>query len=97
MISETDLLKKKGVITHFILVNHSPQDENIIPRVEKMLAGKYPLWQISSQLEEDLKILEYEMITNHFVMQLIEQMNINQIEWSGKERQNHLWILSRKL
>lgn len=81
----------RGRKTHFVLFNDSSADRQIIPRVKMMLGDRYPFWEITSNLPDDLCILEYEMIFNHFVLKWIESMNIDQIAWAGKDRQNYIY------
>lgn len=81
----------RGRLTHFILFNDSSVDRQLIPRVKLMLGDRYPSWEVNSQLPEDLCVLDYEMIFNHFVLRWIELMNIDQIKWAGKDRQGHLY------
>ncbi len=81
----------RGRTTHFVLISNSASDRLMFPRIKMMLGERYPFWELDSQLPEDLSILEYEMIFNHFVLRWIESMNIDQVSWAGKERQNFMY------
>lgn len=82
---------QKGHTHHFILFKNSHTDEELLSRTKLMLGNKYPCWEIESQLPEDLCILEYEMVLNHFILEWMESMHINQVEWAGKDRQNYIY------
>ncbi len=81
----------RGRITHFILFKNSASDRQMIPRIKMMIGDRYPFWELDSQLPEDLSILEYEMVFNHFVLRWIESMNIDQVSWAGKDRQTYMY------
>ncbi|MBI2602092.1 MAG: hypothetical protein HYW48_03465 [Deltaproteobacteria bacterium] len=82
---------QKGRVSHFVLIKQSKVDQEAIPRVKLMLGDRFPIWELSSELPEDLSILEYEMVFNHFVLKWMELMAIDQKSWAGKERQALLY------
>lgn len=51
------------------------------------LMKPYPTWIINSKLMIDLKIIDYELIINQFIIQIIDYLDINQVEWKGKNSQ----------
>lgn len=80
-----------GVKAQFILIKNSHLDDNLIDLVNRMLEGQYATWQITTSLSTHLKILELEMIFNHFILHCIKTMKIDQIKWQGQEQQKHLY------
>ena len=80
-----------GTMTHVILLTGPQLEEEVLRRTRSLLGDTTPIWEIRSQLPEDLQILEYEMIFNYFVLQLIERKNIDQVNWFGKDRQHLLY------
>ncbi len=80
-----------GIVTHFILLTGPQLEEAILRRTRSLLGEFSPIWEIHSELPEDLQILEYEMVFNHFALQLIERKNIDQVNWFGKDRQHLLY------
>ena len=55
----------------------------------------YPIWIIDSCVNENenLEIVEYELIINKFIIQMIEKYNIDQTNWHGKDKQHILYDL----
>ncbi len=51
----------------------------------------YPIWSIQSSLSEDFKIIEYELTINYYILQLMDRLEINQINWEGKSTQNQIY------
>jgi len=80
-----------GTLTHVILLTGPQLEPEILRRTHALLGDEYPIWEIPSTLSEGLQILEYEMVLNYFVLQLIERKNIDQVNWFGKERQHVLY------
>lgn len=84
---------EKGKLTHFILINSSDEDVQMIEAARKMLSSNYPIWEVKTELTDDFKILELEMIMNYFVLKWLERKDIDQINWSGKDKQKYLYSL----
>jgi 3,4-dihydroxy 2-butanone 4-phosphate synthase/GTP cyclohydrolase II len=80
-----------GVMTHFILLTGAQLEKEVLRRARSLLGNESPVWEIYSELSEDLQILEYEMIFNYFTLQLIERKKIDQVNWFGKDRQHLLY------
>ena len=83
--------RNQGVINHFVMFASQAKDKEFRDKCIKMLGQEYPVWQVESELTEDLQILEYEMLINHFILKWLEKKNIDQISWFGKEKQNVMY------
>ncbi len=80
-----------GIVTHFILLTGPQLEAETLRRTRSLLGDVSPIWEVPSELPEELQILEYEMVFNYFVLQLIERKNIDQVNWFGKDRQHLLY------
>lgn len=66
----------------FILLhNGSPKDDVLVSAMNKMVGRDYPVWEIKSNLDVDFQILEYDVILNYFVMGLVRNWDIDQINF----------------
>ena len=45
----------------------------------------YNIWILENDLRDELKIIHYEMSFNYLISQIISRLNIDQINWFGKE------------
>ena len=53
------------------------------------------IYLIESYLQDDLKILEYEMIFNYWISQIIDYLDINHKDWPGKKKQEIIYNISK--
>ena len=60
-----------------------------------MLGSHYPIWEIKTELDDDLVILEFEMLMNYFMLKWLEYKDIDQVNWSGKEEQKFLYDVEK--
>jgi hypothetical protein len=79
--------RREGEIYHFIWFDNQYPHDTIRPQISKLLEP-YKCWKITSDLPQDLKILEYELIINSFVLQIMNYLEIDQSNWSGKQQQH---------
>ena len=80
-----------------ILINTSNSDKNsnteLYVNKSKELLKDYPVWEIKTSILKDLEIVEIELRINFLVLQLIERLNINQVNWDGKDKQHIMYDL----
>lgn len=73
----------KGLI--IILHGNTCTEEDYLERTLKMLGSKSnQIWIIRSDLPICYRILQYEMVLNHLMMLLLDELKIDQINWPGK-------------
>jgi len=57
---------KEGILTN-VIVLRTENDDYFYDRLLKMLDGDYPLLTLTSQMSENLKIIEYELVINQML------------------------------
>lgn len=65
-------------------------ENNQLEKIETCLSN-YNIWKINSKLSESLKIIEYEIIINYYIVNLLDRLKINQKNWKGKESQEIIY------
>ena len=65
-------------------------DPMLTPKIE-LLLEKYKLWTITSKLPYFQKILDYELVINEFVLQIMDYLDVDQVNWPGKDTQGILY------
>lgn len=81
-----------------ILHGNTCTEEDYLERTLKMLRPQPdPLWIIKSDLPICYRILQYEMVLNHFLIQALSELKVNQIDWPGKELDGPLYEVSQPL
>ena len=74
--------RNNGYITDIIILKRNRED--IILKLQLMLKD-YNIWILENDLRDELKIIHYEMSFNYLISQIISRLNIDQINWFGKE------------
>ena len=64
---------------------------NYIANLNKAILNKDLLWIIDSKLSNDFKIIEFELILNYFILNLIDKLEIDQVNWKGKHIQHLIY------
>eukprot|EP00055_Hartaetosiga_balthica_P018188 m.129992 g.129992 ORF g.129992 m.129992 type:complete len:869 (+) comp9466_c0_seq1:147-2753(+) len=85
---EHQLLNGVGTCVIFLGCDSHPET---LTQAKKMLVGRFPIWEITSSLREDLQILEMEAVLNHLILRLIKKNLIDQVSWPGKDRDKILY------
>ena len=80
-------LKDKDIIPNIITINVN--NSKIINLIKK----EFNLWEINTHFDTDISIIEVEHIFNLLVLNLIQEMNIDQIDWPGKMIQDKVYEL----
>ena len=71
-----------GIITDIIIFKGKRED--IISKLQVMLK-QYNVWILDNDLRDDLKVIHYEVALNYLISQIMNRLNIDQINWKGKE------------
>jgi hypothetical protein len=88
-------LDKSSII---ILHGNTPTEADYLKRALKMLNLRSgSIWIVKSELPVCYRILEYEMVLNHFLIQACISLKINQIDWPGKGFESSLYDMSPSL
>ncbi len=74
--------RNNGYITDIIILKRNRED--IILKLQLMLKD-YNIWILENDFRDELKIIHYEMSFNYLISQIISRLNIDQINWFGKE------------
>jgi len=74
--------RKHGIYTDIIIFKGKRDD--IISKLQIMLK-QYNVWCLENDLMDGLKIIHYEIAVNYLISQLMSRLNIDQINWEGKE------------
>ena len=45
----------------------------------------YNIWILKNDLRDELKIIHYEMSFNYLISQIMSRLDIDQLNWFGKE------------
>jgi fructoselysine-6-P-deglycase FrlB-like protein len=78
-----------------ILHGNTRTEENYLERTLKMLnLQPTTVWIVKSDLPICYRILEYEMVLNHFLIPACSTLKINQIDWPGKGFESPLYDIS---
>ena len=77
-------------IYSIILFGGSTNVDNQTSNINTILED-YPVWFITSNLSVNLKILHYELIINNYIIDLINRLEIDQVNWIGKEKQSLIY------
>ena len=80
---------------NIILINcsnsNNSKDNDIYIENTKELLKDYPIWEIKTSILKNIEIVEIELKINFLIIQLIERLNINQVNWHGKDKQHLLY------
>jgi len=76
--------------TSVIILKSSESDNRFVEKIQKMISKSH-LWILDSDLSEDLKIIEYEIALNYFILRIMSKLNINQIDWPNKNKETSLY------
>jgi hypothetical protein len=66
-------------------------DNEVLTEKMGALLEKYQVWTITSDLPYTQKVLHYELIINEFILQLMDYLSTDQINWPGKKTQGILY------
>ena len=80
------LLGRQTVIIWFN--NETSQD--VTDKLDRLLVN-YPRWTLTSELPYSQKILEYELVVNELILQIMDYLDISQTDWPGKSTQGILY------
>ena len=73
----------RGIITDIIILNRN--NNPIVKRLHLMLKN-YNIWNLENNLQDEMKIIHYEISLNYLISQLISRLDIDQINWVGKDK-----------
>jgi 3,4-dihydroxy 2-butanone 4-phosphate synthase/GTP cyclohydrolase II len=74
--------RNNGIITDIIILKRNRED--IISKLQLMLKD-YNIWILENDLRDELKIVHYEISFNYLISQIMNRLDIDQINWFGKE------------
>ena len=73
----------RGIITDIIILNRN--NDPIVKQLHLMLKN-YNIWNLENNLQDEMKIIHYEISLNYLISQLISRLDIDQINWVGKDK-----------
>ena len=54
----------------------------------------YNIWILENNLRDELKIIHYEMSFNYLISQIMSRLDIDQLNWFGKETGKLIYDIS---
>jgi len=74
-----------------IFIWFTGMDNEVLTEKVGTLLEKYQVWTITSDLPYTQKVLHYELIINEFILQIMDYLSTDQINWPGKKTQGILY------